>query len=177
MQGDETFKRSGNCYRTEGTIKRTAWELLNPNLKKNRHPKKTSLRELTWCEGMTVHFVESGLAGIFLKCAHLLQAHTAGFMEMWKGGWDSEGRWFGVAGLKLLELSDECLSFHFTLLSVLYIFENFRHKTFKKCLSGLSCGMWDLVLPPGIEPRPPASGGRSLGHWTTREVPHHKAFE
>ena len=35
----------------------------------------------------------------------------------------------------------------------------------------LSCGMWDLVPWPGIEPRPPALGARSLSHWTTREVP------
>ena len=82
----------------------------------------------------------------------------------------------GVAKLKLLELSDECLSFHFTLLSVLYIFENFHQKTFLKYLSGLSCGMWDPFLPPGIEPRPLALGGQSLRHWTTREVPHHKTF-
>ena len=31
--------------------------------------------------------------------------------------------------------------------------------------------MWDLVPQPGIEPRPPALGGQSLSHWTTREVP------
>ena len=30
--------------------------------------------------------------------------------------------------------------------------------------------MWDLVPQPGIEPRPPALGARSLTHWTTREV-------
>ena len=34
-----------------------------------------------------------------------------------------------------------------------------------------SCSMWDLVPRPGIEPRPPALGARSLSHWTTREVP------
>ena len=34
-----------------------------------------------------------------------------------------------------------------------------------------SCGMWDLVPWPGIEPGPPALGGQSLNHWTTREVP------
>ena len=34
----------------------------------------------------------------------------------------------------------------------------------------LSCGLWDLVPRPGIEPRPPALGARSLTHWTTREV-------
>ena len=33
-----------------------------------------------------------------------------------------------------------------------------------------SCGMLDLVLWPGIEPRPHALGARSLSHWTTREV-------
>ena len=64
----------------------------------------------------------------------------------------------------MLELSDECLSFHFTLLSILYIFETFHHKTFLKYLSGLNCDMWDLFLPPGIEPRPPALGGQSLSH-------------
>ena len=31
--------------------------------------------------------------------------------------------------------------------------------------------MRDLVHRPGIEPGPPALGGRSLTHWTTREVP------
>ena len=35
---------------------------------------------------------------------------------------------------------------------------------------GLSCGMWDLVPWPGIEPRPPSFGVWSLSHWTTREV-------
>ena len=35
----------------------------------------------------------------------------------------------------------------------------------------LSCGMWDVVLWLGIEPRPPALGAWSLSHWTTREVP------
>ena len=36
---------------------------------------------------------------------------------------------------------------------------------------GLSCGTWDPVPRPGIEPRPPALGERSPSHWTTREVP------
>ena len=36
---------------------------------------------------------------------------------------------------------------------------------------GLSCGMWDLVLWPGIEPGPPALGMQSLSQWITREVP------
>ena len=34
-----------------------------------------------------------------------------------------------------------------------------------------SCGMRDLVPWPGMEPRPPALGVRSLNCWTTREVP------
>ena len=34
-----------------------------------------------------------------------------------------------------------------------------------------SCGMWDLVLRLGTEPRPSASGAQSLSYWTTREVP------
>ena len=36
---------------------------------------------------------------------------------------------------------------------------------------GLSCGMWDLVSWPRIEPRSPELGTRSLSHWTTREMP------
>ena len=28
----------------------------------------------------------------------------------------------------------------------------------------LSCSMWDLVPPPGIEPRPPALGEQSISH-------------
>ena len=36
---------------------------------------------------------------------------------------------------------------------------------------GLSCGMWDLVPRPGIEPRAPALGVRRFSHWITREVP------
>ena len=34
-----------------------------------------------------------------------------------------------------------------------------------------SCGMWDLVLWPGIELGLPALGVWSLRHWITREVP------
>ena len=33
-----------------------------------------------------------------------------------------------------------------------------------------SCDMQDLVPRPGIEPRPPALGARSLNHWITRKV-------
>ena len=35
----------------------------------------------------------------------------------------------------------------------------------------LSCGMWDLVPWPGMEPGPHQLGAWSLSHWTTREVP------
>ena len=34
-----------------------------------------------------------------------------------------------------------------------------------------SWGMWDLVPQPRIDPRTPALRGRSLSHWTTKEVP------
>ena len=40
-----------------------------------------------------------------------------------------------------------------------------------------SCGMWDLVPSPGIEPGPPALGAGSLSHWTTREVPCHTVIQ
>ena len=35
---------------------------------------------------------------------------------------------------------------------------------------GLSCGMWDLVLWPGIRPVPLALGTRNLSHWTSKKV-------
>ena len=31
--------------------------------------------------------------------------------------------------------------------------------------------MWDLAPQPGMEPRPPVLGPRSLSHWASREVP------
>ena len=31
-------------------------------------------------------------------------------------------------------------------------------------------GMWELVLQPGIDIRPPALAAHSLTHWTTREA-------
>ena len=37
-------------------------------------------------------------------------------------------------------------------------------------LRTLSYGMWDLVPPLEIEPRPPALGACNLRHWTAREV-------
>ena len=36
---------------------------------------------------------------------------------------------------------------------------------------GLSCGIWDLVPWPGIEPGFPALVVWRLSHWTTREIP------
>ena len=42
---------------------------------------------------------------------------------------------------------------------------------FSGVMRTLSRGAWDLVPWPGIEPRPPALGARSLIHCATREVP------
>ena len=36
---------------------------------------------------------------------------------------------------------------------------------------GLTCGMWDPVPWPGMEPRPPTLGVWSLGHWPTKKCP------
>ena len=51
----------------------------------------------------------------------------------------------------------------------LYLF--FKKTFIYLAVPGLSCGRWDLVPGPGREPRPPALGVQSLGHWTSREVP------
>ena len=51
------------------------------------------------------------------------------------------------------------------------IFSVAVRRIFSWGMQTLSCGMWDLVPWPGIEPGPPALGAQSLSHWTTREVP------
>ena len=43
--------------------------------------------------------------------------------------------------------------------------------SFSSRVQTLSCGRWDPVPWPRIEPRRPALGARSLSHGTTREVP------
>ena len=56
-----------------------------------------------------------------------------------------------------------------------------RAGSFSCGMRTLSCSMWDLVPQPRVKPGPPALGGRSLSHWTTREVPqspfYHPQFE
>ena len=46
-----------------------------------------------------------------------------------------------------------------------------RRVSVAACRLLVAAHMRDLVPWPGIEPGPPASGARSLTHWTTREVP------
>ena len=38
-------------------------------------------------------------------------------------------------------------------------------------MASFSCGLWNLVPWPRIEPEVPALGAWSLSHWTVREVP------
>ena len=45
------------------------------------------------------------------------------------------------------------------------------HRIFSFGMWTLSCGMWDLVPWPGIQPGPPALRVLSLSHGTTREIP------
>ena len=45
------------------------------------------------------------------------------------------------------------------------------HETFSCGIQTFSCGIWDPVPQPGIEPGPPALEAWSLSHWTTMEVP------
>ena len=53
-----------------------------------------------------------------------------------------------------------------------FIFKNvylFAYLFVYLAVTGLSCGMWDLVPWPGMELWVPYFG--SLSHWTTRRVP------
>ena len=45
------------------------------------------------------------------------------------------------------------------------------------CTGNFSCGMWDLVPWPGLEPWPPALGVQSLSYCTTRGVSHVLIFK
>ena len=58
----------------------------------------------------------------------------------------------------------------FFLFQIFYLFI-LLHQLFVVAHGIFSCGMWDLVPWPGIEPRPPALGVQTLSHWTTREAP------
>ena len=64
-----------------------------------------------------------------------------------------------------------CISLFFFSPGLLLLLKKKKKKFIYLAVLGLSCSMGDLVLWPGIEPRPPALGARSLNHWGTREVP------
>ena len=51
-----------------------------------------------------------------------------------------------------------------------YLFIYLASPGFSCSMWEFSCGVWDLVLWPGIKPVPPALGVGSLSQWTTREV-------
>ena len=73
----------------------------------------------------------------------------------------------------LLEL--QTLHLHSREESLFYLFNWLHHVLvvahgiFNLCcgILTLSCGMWDLLPWPVIEPGPPAWGGQSLNHWIT----------
>ena len=46
------------------------------------------------------------------------------------------------------------------------------HKVLVVACRIFSCGMWDQVPWPRIEPRPPVLGAQSPSHWTNMEVPY-----
>ena len=45
------------------------------------------------------------------------------------------------------------------------------HSVLAESCEIFSCGMWDRVPWPRVEPGPPALGVQTLSHWTTRELP------
>ena len=57
------------------------------------------------------------------------------------------------------------------LLFIFLLFFNLAALGLSCSTQDLHCGMWVLVLCPGIEPGLPTLGAWSFSHWTTREVP------
>ena len=53
---------------------------------------------------------------------------------------------------------------------IFYLFIS-PHQLFVVAHKIFSCGMWDLVPWPGIEPQSRALGAGSLSHWATKQVP------
>ena len=68
-------------------------------------------------------------------------------------------------------LEHDQILFPWTFLPYTFSSTSFKKYFIYLAVSGLSCGMRDLVPWPGIKPGPPALGAQSLRHWTTREVP------
>ena len=96
------------------------------------------------------------------------------------GNWTAPGP---VSSLTHIPAASAELLTHFSLLFFKqYIFVNiylfWLHWVSVAALGIFSCGMrtlswgmWDQVLWPRSEPRPPVLGVRSLSHWTSGEVP------
>ena len=74
-----------------------------------------------------------------------------------------------ITVMNFLVFNQSYISGHFVLVEFFFLI--FVYLFIYLALLGLSCGMWGLVLCPGIEPRPPALGVQSLSHLTIREVP------
>ena len=62
------------------------------------------------------------------------------------------------------------ITYH-TLLKVFIFIYVWLHRVLEVACRIFSCGTWDLIPQPGIEPRPPALGAQRLSHWATRDIP------
>ena len=111
-------------------------------------------KELDTSEQLSLHFIHLYPGHWLFTLAHLCPSCSASHCFL--------GSCFFLLGSR---------SFFFSLFLKKYLF--FRlHEVCTSCgMQTLSCGLWDLVLWPGIEPRNPALGAWSLSHRTTREVP------
>ena len=76
-----------------------------------------------------------------------------------------------LPGGTILHLGFKRFCFFLNLFIIYFIYLFWLHRVLVVARRIFSCGMWDLVPRPGIEPAAPALGARSLTHWTTREVP------
>ena len=80
---------------------------------------------------------------------------------------DNIPNWFwSFASFNFLELLIFSGVFHLLFARVL-----FEYFFIYLAMPGLSCGMWELVAWPGIEPEPSAFRAQNLSRWSTREVP------
>ena len=97
--------------------------------------------------------------------------HALSCLPGWLSPFRSHNLWQGSKGQPMMTILALVNLWLFICLAVLGLkLQYLGSSVFIVACKIFSCGMWDLVPWPGIEPRPPALGAQSLSHWTTMSL-------